>query len=397
MNYSAESAFHSAGGREAGFAQGVVLLLAAVMPVMAIVTLVPVLPLLGREFGSLPGSEFLIPMALTVPALCVALFSPFAGWLSDKAGRKGPLIIALVLYALIGVAPYFMTDFYHIIAARVALGICEAFIMTISTAMIGDYFDGARRQRWVSAQIGVVSISAIVLIAIGGALGETIGSRGPFLLYVLAIPMALIVSLVLFEPSQRVTQVRESLPFGRIFPLLVVTVFTGILFYTTIVKLGPILFLTGEVSPATIGMIGAAVNAGVVAGSILFNFLKRLSGPVLLTIGMLIISIGFAGIWWSTELNHTAAFAVLTTVGAGLLLPTLVTWTLSLLPDAVRGSGMGLWTGMFFLGQFVAPIMVSVVEKPAGGLANALLVWAGAALVMGVLSLFRVRNSAPLV
>ena len=60
---------------------GVVILAASVMPIMAIISLVPVLPLLEREFASVPGSAFLVPMALTIPALCVALFSPLAGWL----------------------------------------------------------------------------------------------------------------------------------------------------------------------------------------------------------------------------------------------------------------------------------------------------------------------------
>ena len=382
--------------REAGFAQGVVLLLAAVMPAMAIVTLVPVLPLLGREFGALPGSAFLIPMALTVPALCVALFSPFAGWLSDKVGRKTPLIIALLLYAVVGVAPYFMTDFYQILASRVALGVCEAMIMTIATAMLGDYFVGARRQRWISAQVGVVSVSAIALIAAGGFLGEALGSRGPFLLYVLAVPMALVVGFVLFEPAERLTQAKGRLPIAKIFPLLLVTLVTGILFYTTIVKLGPILLLTGEVSPATIGLVGALVNAGVVAGSVLFNFLKRLSGPVLLTMGMVFFSVGFTGIWWSTELTYTVVFAVCTTIGSGLLLPTLVNWVLALLPDAVRGSGTGLWTGTFFLGQFVAPLLVSAIEKPVNGLANVALVWAGVAVLIALISLFNRRSSASL-
>ena len=74
--------------RTATTKHGVVLLIAAVLPVMAIVSLVPVMPLLLVEFADVPGSEFLVPIALTIPALCVALFSPLAGWLSDRAGAS---------------------------------------------------------------------------------------------------------------------------------------------------------------------------------------------------------------------------------------------------------------------------------------------------------------------
>jgi len=105
---------------------GVVLLAASVMPVMAIISLVPVLPLLMREFAGVAGSEFLVPIALTIPALCVALFSPVAGWLADRIGRKILLVSALVLYAACGIVPWFLDDLFQIIAARIALGMTEA-------------------------------------------------------------------------------------------------------------------------------------------------------------------------------------------------------------------------------------------------------------------------------
>jgi len=177
---------------EARNIHGIILVLAAIMPAMAIISLVPVMPLLGREFAGVPGSKALVPIALTIPALCVAIFSPLAGWLSDRIGRKMLLVFALLGYAAIGIVPYFLTDLKQIIGARIGLGVFEAVIMTVATALVGDYFKGATREKWIGIQIGAVSVSAIFLIAIGGALGETIGSRGPFLLYLLAIPIAVL-------------------------------------------------------------------------------------------------------------------------------------------------------------------------------------------------------------
>lgn len=97
--------------RQAGNIQGIILILAAIMPVMAIISLVPVMPLLGREFGPVPGSKALVPILLTVPALCVAIFSGPAGWLSDRIGRKMLLFVALLGYAAIGIVPYFFDRF----------------------------------------------------------------------------------------------------------------------------------------------------------------------------------------------------------------------------------------------------------------------------------------------
>jgi len=364
--------------KQAGNIHGIVLVLAAVMPAMAIISLVPVMPLLGREFGPVPGSKALVPIALTVPALCVALFSGPAGLLSDRIGRKMLLVFALLAYAAIGIIPYFLTDLKQIIGARVGLGIFEAVIMTVATALIGDYFKGAAREKWIGIQIATVSVSAIFLIAIGGALGDAIGSRGPFLMYLLAIPIALLVAWKLFEPEviEKTTGSKGALPWKSLLPLLLTTLGVGIFFYTTIVKLGDILLLSGEVTPGVIGGIGAIFNIGAMLGTFIFMKLKKnSSGPKLLAIGMLLFAMGYVGMGLSASFAMTVFFVLITSFGAGLLLPTMLTWVMSILPPNVRGRGTGLWTGMFFLGQFVAPLVAVALYKPAGGLSNVLLVY----------------------
>ncbi len=369
---------------------GVILMLTAVMPTMAIIALVPVLPLLLREFAGVPGAAVLVPMALTIPALCVALFSPVAGWLSDKLGRKRLLITALVGYAGFGLLPLLLDDLRMILAARVALGVTEAIIMTVATALVGDYFTGERRERWVSIQIATASVSAIVLIAAGGALGEALGSRGPFWLYLLALPVALGAAIILFEPAK--TGATAPAAAGKaqgIAMLVAITFGIGMLFYTLIVQLGPVIEATGVTSPATIGLAGAAANLGVMAGSMLFGRLKGWSGETLLSIGLPLVALGYVGIALSTSFALTAACAVVISVGNGLMLPTMLAWVLRRLPPETRGRGTGVWTGSFFLAQFVAPIVAVALSGVLGGLSGVFLFYAAAAGVGAVIALLR--------
>lgn len=376
---------------------GVIILLAAMMPIMAITSLIPVLPLLFKEFGSVSGSQFLVPMALTIPALCVALFSPLAGWLSDKVGRKHLLVGALVLYAGFGIIPWFLDDLFQIIGARVALGVTEAVIMTVATVLIGDYFEGARREKWIALQVGFGSVAAIVLIAVGGGLGELLGSRGPFLLYLLAIPIALAAATILFEPTVKSTDTdgeRVKFPIKAVLPLILTTIGVGILFYSVIVQLGPILGLSGEVSPGTIGLIGALTNLSVGVGSILFNQLKKNVGPRLLLVGLVLAAIGYFGISMTTSFYGLCAFSVVACIGAGMLLPNMLTWTMNCLPPEMRGRGMGMWTGAFFLGQFVAPLVTASIIPFTGGFAEAFMAY-GVVIAAGALvALVLARGSA---
>lgn len=386
-------------GQSASTKHGLILLMAAVMPPMAIISLIPVLPLLMREFGGVEGSQFLVPMALTIPALCVALFSPIAGWISDRVGRKNLLIITLLIYAAVGVMPYFMSDLKHIIAARVGLGLAEAVIMTIATALIGDYFTGKERERWIGLQFATVSLSAIVLIAVGGILGEVIGSRGPFLLYLLAIPVALLVAFVLFEPNRSADNETErgaKLPFARILPLLMTTLFVGIIFYTVMVKLGEILGLNADVSPGQIGAIGAGANIGVAVGTVLFRSIKGGSGPMLVLIGLALAAVGYLGAGLSGSLATTAVSIVIASIGFGMLLPTMLTWVLQLLPVDVRGRGTGLWTGIFFFGQFFAPLLAALLQSKMGGLEVLLLLYAGLCAIGVVIAATRLKGAADL-
>lgn len=363
---------------------------------MAIVSLVPVMPLLLQEFSEVTGSEFLVPIALTIPALCVALFSPLAGWISDRVGRKPVLLVALLLYACLGLLPYFLHDLIQIIATRVGLGIAEAAIMTVATALIGDYFRGEARQRWIALQVAVVSISAIVLIAVGGFLGETLGSRGPFLLYLLALPVAVLAAIVLFEPSTHddASESVSDFPFRQVLPLAAITLGVSILFYTIIVQLGPLLTDIGVTSPAVIGAAGAGANFGHVIGSFLFHKLNSWSGPRLLVVGFGVAAVGYLGIGLSTDVLARAGTAFLASIGAGMLLPTLLAWILRELPAAVRGRGTGLWTGTFFLGQFIAPIVAVALSKQLGdNLINVILLYAGLAATAAMVSIAFARRA----
>lgn len=371
---------------------GIIILLMSIMPIMAIISLVPVLPLLMKEFAGVSGSEFLVPMALTIPALCVALFSPLAGWISDRVGRKNLLVSALLLYAGFGIIPWFLDDLFQIISARIALGVMEAVIMTVATVLIGDYFEGARREKWISLQVAVGSIAAIVLIAVGGGLGEIFGSRGPFLLYLLALPIALAAAIILFEPSIKSTASlndNDGFPYKAVLPLVLTTIGVGIIFYSIVVQLGPILQLSGEVTPATIGVAGALTNIAVAVGAFLFNRFKQNAGPRLLTVGLTIAAIGYAGVSMSTSLFALTAFCVVACVGSGMMLPNMLTWTMGNLPAEMRGRGMGMWTGAFFLGQFAAPLVAAGITPVTGGFAQTFTAYAAmiaaAAIVAAVL------------
>jgi MFS family permease len=244
--------------------------------------------------------------------------------------------------------------------------------------------------------MAAVSASAIALVAIGGALGEVLGARGPFLLYVVALPIAAAVAVLLFEPVRRTHRgkARERLPLGAILPVLLITIAVGVLFYTIIVQVGPIVERSGVTSPALIGLAAAGTNLGVAVGSILFGRLKAHAGPRLLAAGMALVAIGYAGTALVPGFGPIVGFAILACVGSGLMLPNMLAWVMRRLPAAARGSGTGAWTGAFFLGQFAAPLITTLLAPVTGGLSQTLLLYTGVALA-GALAALLASKRAP--
>eukprot|EP00456_Euglypha_rotunda_P038361 TRINITY_DN2948_c0_g2_i1.p1 TRINITY_DN2948_c0_g2~~TRINITY_DN2948_c0_g2_i1.p1 ORF type:complete len:119 (-),score=24.41 TRINITY_DN2948_c0_g2_i1:21-377(-) len=118
-------------------------------------------------------------MILTIPALCVAIFSPFGGMLGDLFGRRRLLLASFLAYALVGVAPLFLTSLPAILISRVGVGVAEALIMVLSTTLIGDYYKGAARDKWLAGQTAFASLSALLFFNLGGQLGG-FGWRAPF-------------------------------------------------------------------------------------------------------------------------------------------------------------------------------------------------------------------------
>ena len=117
-----------------------------------------------EAFRNQAHGDYLVNLMQTVPAIWVVLFSPVAGWLSDRFGRRRILIWSMVIYAFVGSAPFLMNDLYAILATRCLVGICEAVVVTTTTAMIGDYFKGRSRERWLAGQTGLGPLSALAII-----------------------------------------------------------------------------------------------------------------------------------------------------------------------------------------------------------------------------------------
>ncbi|MFC3531230.1 MFS transporter [Vogesella facilis] len=357
------------------------LLLCGCMSVLAAVVIAPILPKMQTHFAGVERVEFLVPLVLTAPGLVIAALSLFIGAVADKVGRKRLLVAALVAYAAFGVSPLWIDSLHTIFATRIGVGLAEAVIMTCCTALIGDYFRGVQRERYLALNTTFASTSAVIFIAVGGALGE-FGWRVPFGVYAISLLLAPLTLWLLWEPAKRraanVVQAvdADELPWSarRQLGICGVTLAGGIAFMAVQVHIAYLLQSVGVVSSTQVGLIASLAQLAVVVGSLLFRSVLRrgLGTSARLGLAFGIVACGYLLAGSAYSMEQVTGGAVLTGIGCGILMPTLQVWNMNNLPQSHRALGTGAWMAAFFLGQFLTPLVVVGLAGYSGGIAAAI-------------------------
>jgi MFS family permease len=355
--------------RHGGLAQGIALMAIVNMPSLALSALVPGLPQLFQQFSNVPHFQLLVPMIITVPSLCVALTSGFTGMLADRFGRRNLLLAALFAFALLGLAPLLFDSLLLIVASRVIVGVAEAAILTVGNALMGDYFEGAQREKWLGYQNMLSPLIGSSIILAGGMLAG-VHWRYPFLLYLIGFAVFALAWFVCWEPERdrtaNGTQAVAAFPWRSTLFVCGVTVLFSMVFFVQAVQHGRIFGDMGVASPERISVLVTIASLGTILGGYLFKRLGGVSVALRLATSMALYGTCYVGVAWAPNTTVGLPLDALGQVGGGLLLPALIAWALTHYRFEHRGRGMGLWGGAFFLGQFLSAPLLTLIQGAVG-------------------------------
>ena len=189
--------------------QGVTVVIAAFLPIIAIVAMGPAVPTMIQHFIDDPDARRDVPAMIGAPGLAMALLAPFAGLLVDRFGRRRLLLISTLFYGVFGAAPLLLDNLDQIYVSRLLLGVSEAGILTVVNTLIGDYWDDKGRKNWLFLQ-GILGpfIAGIVSLIVGYA--SHLQWNGVFYVYLIAFPIWAAMFVYLFEPDKAVAQDRPG-------------------------------------------------------------------------------------------------------------------------------------------------------------------------------------------
>lgn len=365
------------------------LLLVSTLGIMSGITIVSSLPLISHTFSDIPNIEFLSKLMLTIPAIAIAIFSPFAGYIVDKFGRLKPLYIGMFFFIVGGSSGFYLHDFYIILVGRAILGIGVALIMTSSTALIGDYFCEKERYKFMSKQGMTIALGGIVFISTGGLLAQMHWSY-PFAIYLIPILFVPFLLKSLHEPKKN--KYSEDLEIEvKLLPVYLTAFFVMVLFYMMPTQFP---YLIVNILGSKVQTVGFVIASAMIFNAITsiqyakikakFSYIQIYAATFLLFgLGLFIIS---------QATNITGLFFATVPIGMafGLLFVNTNAWFLSLVPAHKRGKAAGVLTSSFFLGQFSSPIVFEPIVS-VYGIQMLFLIISGVSLLVAFVLFFKSR------
>ena len=137
----------------------------------------PSLPQLASFFET---SASMTQLTLTTAMIGLAVGQLLLGPLSDKFGRKKPLIISLVIYIISTVLIVFSPNIETMIVLRVIQGLSSAGSVVISRAIATDLYRGREMTRFFGLLMTINGIAPIISPILGSLLLEYISWKGVF-------------------------------------------------------------------------------------------------------------------------------------------------------------------------------------------------------------------------
>lgn len=166
-----------------GFAEFVALLaLSMSLVALAIDTMLPALPDIGRSFGiDRPNSQQFV---ITFLFAGLSIGQLLAGPLSDSIGRKRGIYVGLILFVIGSALSYAAPSFEIMLAGRFIQGLGAAGPRIITIAMVRDRYEGREMARVMSYIMGVFILVPALAPSLGQGIMMLSGWRTIFLVFI---------------------------------------------------------------------------------------------------------------------------------------------------------------------------------------------------------------------
>lgn len=342
------------------------LLLIAMTTVMSNVAIITTIPHLKDYFTEVVNIELLSRLMITLPSLSIAFLAPFLGHLIEKIGRKKSTIFALFFFTLFGSVGLFLDSLHMLLFSRALLGIAIATLMIVSTSLVGDYFQGEARHKFMGIQSAFNSIGGLLFV-IGGGILSDYNWRLPFAIYLIGIFLIPFVVKFLNEKETIPTVEDSESVNSNMFLIYCLAFFFMLMFYILPTQM-PFLMINkfGASGVLTGSIISTSFLLNAIGALFFARIKKKCSFGQIYLIGLGIVSLGFILIGLIREFQYFFITAGILGFGGGLMMANISVWMLQAAHHTKRIKSSGYLTSSIFIGQFFSPILLHPIVSSYG-------------------------------
>ncbi|WP_411158383.1 multidrug effflux MFS transporter [Streptomyces sp. CBMA29] len=335
------------------------------------------LPALPQVTDALHSTAATAQLTLTACLAGMALGQLVVGPLSDRWGRRRPLLTGMVIYILATAVCAFAPSAGLLITFRLIQGLAGAAGIVIARAVVRDLYDGVEMARFFSTLMLISGVAPIVAPVIGGQILRITDWRGVFaVLTVIGVLLTLVVWRWLHEtlPPERRHSGGLLGTFGAVKRLLGDRIFTGYVlsgsfaFAALFTYVSASAFVIQDIygaSPQTFSLLFGLNSIGIVGvgqlnGKVLVG---RVAMEKILTIGLALVTAASValvllttGVFGRAGLPAVSAALFVLMASMGLTLPTANTLALLRVRRDVGSASALVGTSSFLIGALASPL-----------------------------------------
>jgi MFS transporter, DHA1 family, solute carrier family 18 (vesicular amine transporter), member 1/2 len=355
---------------------------------------IPVLPDLSRRLGASPTIIGLLFASFGVTLLALSI--PM-GAVSDRIGRKGPLVGGLAALAAASVLFALADSLPWLFAARLVQGASDAITWVVGFALIADLYEPNERGRVTGFVMMCTSVAIMIGPTLGGWLYEIGGTRMPYLAVAALALVAMLLFTMLDEPPRHAAG--EIVPIGLVLrvPAIAACALIVVAISSTQSMLEPVLSLRLNVLGVNPGRIGSVFGIAAIVTATMHPICGRLAdrlGSRRITIVGVVLTacmLPLLGLVWSYR-SALGLYAATAAAGAVVLTPSLTFMGEATSDAGVRSFGVsyGLYNLAWGAGLLSGPAIGGFLFERIG-FQSLLVAWAPALALVSV-TLARVKS-----
>ncbi|MEU5833719.1 multidrug effflux MFS transporter [Streptomyces diacarni] len=353
------------------------------LPPLSIDMYLPALPEVG---GALHVPAATAQLTLTACLIGLAVGQLIVGPMSDRFGRRRPLLIGMSAYVVAGVACALAPTAATLTVCRLVQGLAGAAGVVIARAVVRDLYDGLAMARFFSTLMLISGVAPILAPVLGGQVLRFTDWRGVFvILSAIGLLLVLVVARKLPEtlPAEQrhrggladaLRSMRAlladrvfagylltgSLAFAALFSYVSASPFVMQEIYGASPQTFSLLFMVNSIGIVAFGQLNGKVLVGRVSLDRVLAFGLCMVGAA--TVALLVMTTGVFG---EVGLAPLATGLCVLMSGMGLIMPNANSQALMRTPHSAGSASALLGTTQFLVGALASPLVGVAGEQTA--------------------------------